>query len=318
MYLLSLGGFVLLFGGGEWLVRGAVIVARRFGISPLLIGMTVVAFCTSAPELMVSVSAALEGRAAISVGNVVGSNIANILLILGASSLVAPIVFKPAELRRDTAVMLGSTVLLVALALTGDIGRASGALMVFLLLLYIVYSYRSEAAGLSPAAELHEHEAEEFDSTPQQMWRGVFYLAGGLGALVLGSRWLIDGASAIAETFGVPEAVVGLTIVAVGTSLPELATSLVAAVRGHSDVAVGNVVGSNIFNVLSILGITAIITPIPVVEQIARFDVWVMLGATVLLVPFLVRSGRIGRRAGMVSLALYIGYTATLYLGIAG
>lgn len=318
MYLLSLGGFVLLFGGGEWLVRGAVIVARRFGISPLLIGMTIVAFCTSAPELIVSVSAALEGRAAISVGNVVGSNIANILLILGASALVAPIVFKPAELRRDTLVMVGSTGLLVALALTGNIGRLSGAFMVVLLLAYIVYSYRREAAGLSPVAELHEHEAGEFDSTPQQIWRGIFYLAAGLGALVLGSRWLIDGASAIAENFGVPEAVVGLTIVAVGTSLPELATSLVAAVRGHSDVAVGNVVGSNIFNILSILGITAIITPISVVEQIARFDVWVMLGATVLLVPFLVLTGRIGRRTGLVSLVLYVGYTVILYLGLAG
>ncbi len=318
MYLLALGGFVLLFGGGELLVRGAVIVSRRFGISPLLIGMTVVAFCTSAPELVVSVSAALDGYSAISVGNIVGSNIANILLILGISALIAPVVFRPAELRRDTVVMFGSTLLFVALALIGDIGRVSGAVMVFLLLVYIVYSYRSEVAGLSPAAVLHEHEAEEFSGTPQQPARGAVYLVIGLGALVLGSRLLIDGATQIAAGLGVPEAVVGLTIVAVGTSLPELATSVVAAARGHSDVAVGNVVGSNIFNILGILGITALVQPIPIAAQIVRFDTWVMLAVTMLLVPFLVRWGRIDRRAGVVFLVLYAAYIAALYMGVAG
>ncbi len=314
-YLLALGGFALLFGGGEMLVRGAVIVARRFGLSPLLIGMTIVAFCTSAPELVVSIAAALDGRSAIAVGNVVGSNIANLLLILGASALVAPIVFKPAELRRDSLVMLGATVLVIAFAFTGSIGLTRGTVLLLALLMFLVFSYRSEVSGVSPVAELHEHEGHEFDSTPQQPLRGAIYLVAGLGALVLGSRWLVDGASQLAASFGVPEAVVGLTIVAFGTSLPELATSLVAAARGHSDVAVGNVVGSNIFNLLGILGVTAMVKRIPIDPQIVQLDMWVMLAATLLVLPFLVKTGRIGRRSGVVGIVLYVAYTAYLYMG---
>ncbi len=313
MYVYALGGFVLLFGGGEWLVRGAVAVSRRFRLSPLLIGMTVVAWCTSAPELVVSMGAALEGRSDIAIGNVVGSNIFNILGVLGAAALIAPIVVRPSELKRDTAVMIASSLAIALVAQTGEIGRLAGAVLTAGIVAYVVISYRSELKDSKlPSAELHVHESEEIE-VPSSVWAGVGYLAGGLAALVVGSRLLIIGATDIALLLGVSEAVIGLTLVAVGTSLPELATSVVAAVRKHSDVAVGNVVGSNIFNLLGILGITSLVRPIGVAEQIARVDVWVMLAIAVALAPLLLIKGRIGRMAGAVSLALYVGYVVMLF-----
>ncbi len=315
MYLFALGGFVLLFAGGEWLVRGAVTVSRRMGVSPLLIGMTIVAFCTSAPELLVSLEAAGRGQVDIAMGNVVGSNIANVLLILGASALILPIAVKPAEVRRDTWVMLASIALLTGLSLFGVVERWHGALMVGALVAYVWYSYWTEADGHAPSAELHEHEADEFAGVTKRLWLGFVELAVGLAALVVGSRLLVNGAEEIARTFGVPEAVIGLTLVAIGTSLPELATSVMAAVRGHADVAVGNVVGSNLFNVLSIIGITAIVQPLPVSAGIASFDVWVMLASSALLVPLLLWRGRIGRVAGALFLVGYVAYVGLLYAG---
>jgi cation:H+ antiporter len=313
MYLYASAGFVLLFGGGELLVRGAISVAERFGLSPLLIGMTIVAFCTSAPELVVSVSAAMAGSSAIAVGNVVGSNIFNIIGVLGVSALIAPIAVSPAELRRDSSVMVTASIALVIVALSGSIGFATGFVLFFGILLYVVFSYRAELRRPDcPSAELHEHEAQEIEG-PRSLWLGVAYLVAGLAALVLGSRFLIDGATDIARTFGVAEAVIGLTLVAVGTSLPELATSIVAALRGHADVAVGNVVGSNIFNILSILGITAMIRPIEVSERIATVDVWVMLGVSVLLSALLLTRGRLNRITGAAFLAGYVFYVVALF-----
>jgi len=245
-------------------VRGAVSVARRFGLSSLLIGLTLVAAGTSAPELLVSVSAALQGNADIAIGNVVGSNIFNVLAVLGVSALIAPIVVKPAEVRRDTFVMAGAMIALAVISLSGLITRPIGVLLVLALVGYTYYSYRTELREKpAPSAELHEHEGEEF-AGPGSLWLGVLYIALGLGALVIGSDLLITGATGIARAFGVPETVIGLTLVAVGTSLPELATSIAAAFRGHSDVAVGNVLGSNIFNALLIIGTTATIRPIGV------------------------------------------------------
>ena len=312
MYLAAILGFVLLFGGGEGLVRGAVSVARRFGLSSLLIGLTVVAAGTSAPELLVSVSAALQGNADIAIGNVVGSNIFNVLAVLGISALIAPIVVKPAEVKRDTLVMVGAMLVLAAVSLTGLITRPIGLFLVLGLVGYTYYSYRTELREKpAPSAELHEHEGEEFEG-PGSLWLGILYIALGLGALVVGSDLLITGATGIARTFGVPETVIGLTLVAVGTSLPELATSIAAAFRGHSDVAVGNVLGSNIFNALLIIGTTAMVRPIGVAESIAHLDVWVMTGAALVLVPLLVRNGRIGRRAGAVLTAAYATYAVLL------
>jgi cation:H+ antiporter len=315
MYLFALGGFVLLFAGGEWLVRGAVSVSRRMGISPLLIGMTIVAFCTSAPELLVSLEAALRGQPDMAVGNVVGSNTANVLLIIGISALISPIVVKPAELRRDTLVMLGSVTLFAGLAMRGTLQGWHGGLMVGTLIAYVWYSYWSEIYRHAPGAELHAHEADEFAGVTRKLWLGLAELAGGLAALVVGSRMLVTGASDIALSFGVPEAVIGLTLVALGTSLPELATSVMAAARGHADVAVGNVIGSNLFNSLGIIGITALVEELPVTEAIASFDIWVMLASALVLTVFLLWRGRIGRIAGGAFLATYVVYIGILYAG---
>ncbi|MHB1323849.1 MAG: calcium/sodium antiporter [Coriobacteriia bacterium] len=313
MYLFTAAGFALLFGGGELLVRGAVAISRRFAVSPLLIGMTVVAWCTSAPELVVSLGAALEGRSDIAVGNVVGSNIFNVLGVLGAAAVIAPIAVRPKSLRRDVAWMIGSSIALLLIVQTGVIGRAAGVLLAIGIAVYVWYSYRAETRDPSqPSAEVHTHESEEIQG-PQSAWVGAAYVAGGLAALVIGSRLLIIGATDIALALGVSEAAVGLTLVAIGTSLPELATSIVAAIRRHSDVAVGNVVGSNIFNILGILGLTAMVRPIEVVERIATVDTWVMLVVALVVTPLLVWRGRIGRLAGAVFLAAYVVYVTSLF-----
>lgn len=313
MYLYALGGFVLLFGGGELLVRGAVAVSRRFGLSPLLIGMTVVAGCTSAPELVVSLDAALAGNSDIALGNVIGSNLFNIAGVLGLAALITPILVKPAELKRDTSVMMAAGVALTGAMMLGSLSRVIGVLFSLAIVAYVVLSYRSELkAQASASAELHLHEAEELEA-PQSAWVGGAFLAGGLGALVVGSRFLIIGATGIAEAFGVPQAIIGLTLVAVGTSLPELATSVVAAVRGHSDVAVGNAVGSNIFNMLAILGLTSLVRPISVAERMMQIDIWVMMAAFVALALLLVWRGRIGRLAGVAFLGSYTAYSITLF-----
>jgi cation:H+ antiporter len=313
MYLSALAGFVLLFGGGEFLVRGAVMVSRRLGLPPLLIGMTVVAWCTSAPELVVSLGAALEGRSDIAVGNVVGSNIFNVLGVLGAAAIITPILVDPRALRRDTAVMLASAAALAVIATTGEIARLAALALLIALVLYVLLSYRSEARRPSlPSAALHEHESAEIEVTGSTL-SGIAYLAGGLLTLVIGSRFLIVGASEIARTFGVAEAVIGLSLVAVGTSLPELATSIIAALRRHPDVAVGNVVGSNIFNILGILGITALVRPIGIAEQIVSVDIWVMVGVTLLLAGTLLWRGRIGRPVAGLFLLGYVAYLVALF-----
>jgi cation:H+ antiporter len=315
MYLSAGIGFVLLFGGGELLVKGAVAVARRFGLSPLLIGMTIVAFCTSAPEMVVSVDAALAGSSDIALGNVVGSNIFNVLGVLGITALVAPISVVPRGLRRDMAVLIGSSVALALMAQAATIGATAGALCIAGIVVYVVLSYRAELRHPgSPEAELHGREAAEV-TAPASLWSGLAYLATGLAMLVVGSRALVTGATEIARTYGMSEAVIGLTLVAVGTSLPELATSVMAAFRGHSDVAVGNVVGSGIFNILGILGVTAVLRPITVASQMAAVDVWVSVAVAVLLVPFLLRRGHIGRVAGAWFTGLYVVYTLVLLRG---
>jgi cation:H+ antiporter len=275
--------------------------------------MTIVAFCTSAPELVVSVGAALEGSSDISIGNVIGSNIFNILGVLGAAALIAPIVVDPHELKRDITVMIVSAVLVALVAQLGEFGRLAGAVFATGIVLYVWLSYRSELSNPRlPSAELHAHEAEEIETTVSLPF-GAGLLGAGLAALVIGARLLILGATDIARDFGIPEAVIGLSLVAIGTSLPELATSAVAAARKHSDVAVGNVVGSNIFNALGILGVTALLRPVGVAEQIARVDVWVMLAISIALAPTLLVRGRIGRTLGAAFLLAYLLYAVFLF-----
>lgn len=314
-YAMAVAGLVLLFFGGELLVRGAVAVARRFGISPLVIGLTIVAAGTSAPELVVSLLAALDGKPDIALGNVVGSNIANILLILGAAAILSPMRADPVLIRRDGLVMIGASLLLVALALTGSFERWQGGIMIAGLLAFTAWAYVSERRGAAPG-KLHAEEAEEMSDIPLGPWIAVGAVVGGIAILVAGSELLVEGAVAIATAVGILEAVIGLSLVAIGTSLPELATAIVAALRRHADVAIGNVIGSNIFNILGILGVTAVVTPIPASPQIAGFDMWVMLAVAVLLLPFLATGGRLDRREAALLLVGYAAYITWLYQGM--
>lgn len=327
--ILLLGGFVLLVIGGELLVRGAVAVAQRFGMSPLLIGLTLVGFGTSTPELVTSVQAALAGSPGIAIGNIVGSNIANILLILGLSAFIAPVAVGMAALKRDGAVVLAAALLFAAISVTGSLGQITGASFLALLACYIVYAYWQEtsaAKGGHTAAyekaeaygELHEGAASPKTTDAAVPRRPgvaipILIALAGLATVILGGKLLVDGAVAIAREFGVAESIIGLTVVAVGTSLPEFVTSLVAAFRRHSDVALGNIMGSNIYNLLGIGGVTALISPTTVPLRIAEFDNLVMVAASIALLIFAATGLRIGRREGLLLAASYAVYVWTLW-----
>lgn len=314
MILSLIAGLALLALGGELLVRGAVGLAQRLGVSPLLAGLVIVGFGTSTPELATSVQAAWAGSPGIAMGNVIGSNIANILLILGLSALVLPLAVNRAAFRRDAIALGGSTILCVAAVLLGTVGRMSGAVLVACLAGYLIWAYRSERAFAD--AEGQRHEAEAADTTPAV--RGLVPLAlmvvAGLAAAIFGAGLLVDAAIALAGSLGMSEAVIGLTVVAVGTSLPELIACLIAVARKHADVALGNIVGSNIYNVLGILGTTALIQPLSVPPELAQFDIWVLLGVTALLIAQLRSGWTVSRAEGGLLFALFVGYTAFLVM----
>jgi len=292
-YILFVIGLVALFFGGEFLVRGASAVARHFRLSPMVIGLTIVGFGTSAPELLVSVQAAWDGQPGIAIGNVLGSNIANILLILGLSAAIAPLVIHASKLWRDFGVMIGATALIWWMLADGTITRLDGVILVAGILAYLAMSLMSG-------------KVEEPDDEPMmEQWKAWGFTLLGLVVLVIGARLLVDSATQIAQAYGISEAVIGLTIVAVGTSLPELATSIVAVIRKQTDIAIGNVVGSNIFNLLSILGITALITPIPAEARFAAIDMWWVMGASLAVVVLSVVLKGIPRLAGIGLLATY-------------
>ncbi len=299
------------------LVRGAVALSRRLGLSPLFVGMTVVAFGTSAPELVVSLVAVLEGAPAIAVGNVVGSNVANIMLILGISALIFPIACHPRFLQRDGSMVLASTLLFAALAMTGELGAGAGLVMLICLAGYLSYSYRRDRRDQQAAAEI-VREVEELGALTQPTFLMVVKILGGIAGVVLGSELFVVGGVAVARQFGISEAVIGLTMFAIGTSLPELVTAAVAARHQHSDLALGNVVGSNIFNLLAVMGVVAVVHPIAIPAQILQFDLWVMVGVTFAFVGIAYFLRRISRLMGLVFLLLYILYVATLYVGGAG
>lgn len=301
-------GIGLLFVGGEALIRGALSAAKRLGVSPLLSGLVIVGFGTSAPELVVSVDAAINGQPDISVGNVVGSNIGNILLILGLCAMISPMVVHPLALRRDGSSMVAATLLLMALAAGSALNRLDAAILLTALAAYLTWAYRTERHQPIPAAAVHEAEASELQALPQSPLMTGISILGGLVLLIAGARILLIGAVSLATSAGLSEAFIGLTLVAVGTSLPELAVSLMAALRRHADVAVGNVLGSNIFNALGILGVSAILQPLPLADRIAWFDQWVMLAAAVLLLVFLYTGRRLSRIEGGVLLLGYIAY----------
>ncbi len=298
-YIYLLVGLVGLFFGGEALVRGSVGIARRMAIPPLLIGLTVVGFGTSTPELLVSVDAAWRGVPDIALGNIVGSNIANILLIIGLSALIWPIKVMGATLRRDTAVMMAAALVLVPVFAMGQLVRLSGVILVAGLAAYLIWAYRQP--GDMEAEDVGVH-------APASALVSSLWVIGGLVALMVGARFLVDGAVSIARGYGISEAFIGLTIVAVGTSLPELATSLIAAFRRQSEIAIGSIVGSNIFNVLGILGVTAIIAPIPVASRFLTFDLPIMIAVSLILTALLLTRPAIGRWVGVAMLAGYAAY----------
>ena len=315
--LMLAAGLALLVLGGELLVRGAVAIAKRLGVSPLMIGLTLVGFGTSTPELVTSLQAALAGSPGIAVGNVVGSNTANILLILGLAAVIRPVTATPAAFRRDGSVLVLAALLCGWVTLAGEIGRGAGTFFLAALLGYIVLTYRLERQSADPSAELHAAEAEAARPMPGSPLLAVASVLGGLVLTIVGARLLVEGAIELATGFGVSETIIGLTIVAVGTSLPELVTSLMAALRGQSDVAFGNVIGSNIYNVLGILGLTALVQPLAVPAEIATLDIWVMLAATAVLLVVTLTGWRVTRLEGGLMLSAYAGYLAWLTLAAA-
>jgi len=313
MYVELVAGFVLLLVGGEALVRGAVAAARSLGVSPLMIGLTLVGFGTSTPELVTSLEAAFIGSPGIAIGNVVGSNIANILLILGLAAVIAPVACSPSTLRRDGSIVLVAAVACAVVCMVGYIGRLEGVLFVVAICAYVTWTYLQERASRDPSAELHRAETELVEPGPRNLGLALLLAGTGIGATILGAKWLVDGAVVLAGTLGVSDTVIGLTVVAVGTSLPELVTSVVAALRRHSAIALGNVLGSNIYNVFAILGITALVHPLEVPAAILDRDVWVMLAATLLLLGACWTGRRICRIEGGLFLLAYGVYMGVLF-----
>jgi cation:H+ antiporter len=319
---LLLAGLILLVLGAEALVRGASRLANSLGISPLIVGLTIVAYGTSSPEMAVSVQSSLAGQADIALGNVVGSNIFNVLAILGISALVAPLVVAQQLIRLDVPIMIGVSVLAMFFGLDGKIQPSDGIVLVIgciLYTLFLIYQSRKEK-NLEVQAE-YAREYGLVKSLSIAQWAiNLGLIVGGLGLLVQGSRWLVDSSITVARALGVSELVIGLTLVAAGTSLPELATSLIASFRGERDIAVGNVVGSNIFNILAVLGVSAIVSPagITVSDAALRFDLPVMIAVAVACLPIFFTGNVIARWEGFLFLGYYLAYTLYLILDSSG
>jgi cation:H+ antiporter len=318
-FILFLVGIVLLVFGAEWLVRGSSRLAVVVGISPLVIGLTVVAFGTSAPELAVSVRAAWSGNPDIALGNVVGSNICNVLLLLGLSALIAPLVVAQQLIRLDVPIMIGVSALLYGLAFDGRIDRWDGLLLFGGILAYTAFAVIKGRQEQQVAVTSEYDQA--FGVTPRPSGTAVVLhnlalIVLGLGMLVFGAHWLVDGAVAAAHWLGVSELIIGLSIVAVGTSLPEIATSIIATLRGERDIAVGNVVGSNLFNILAVLGLSSVVSPsgVAVAPEALRFDLPVMIGAAIACLPIFFTGNRIARWEGALFFAYYLAYLTYLIL----
>ncbi|EEB82466.1 calcium/sodium antiporter [Roseobacter sp. GAI101] len=306
IYLQLALGFVLLVAGGEALVRGAVSLAARLKVSPLLIGLTLVGFGTSTPELVTSLQAAFDGYPGIAVGNVVGSNTANILLILGVAAMITPMSLARKGFLRDGIALAAATALCAGVVLYGALDRSLGAIFLAGLFVYLGVAYLSDRENTARAAEIDG--VSHIDALPGSNRMAFALAVGGIGITILGARLAVDAAVVLAGLWGISETVVGLTIVAVGTSLPELVTSVMAALRREQGIAFGNVVGSNIYNILGILGVTAVVKPIAVPPQIAQFGIWVMGAATLGLIAVVGATQRISRGVGLLSLGAYAGY----------
>ncbi len=305
-------GLAMLAGGAEILVRGGSQLAVRWGVNPLVIGLTVVAFGTSAPEMAVSVSGALRGSPSIALGNVVGSNVFNTLAILGTAAIIAPLKVHAVVIRRETPIMIGVTLAVFVLAGNGWLGRFEGIVLVSALFGYTVFCLRS---ARREAPEIAKEYAASIPPRPAApLWRPAVFVAGGLALLIAGSQVLVHSAVAMASAWGVSEKIIALTLVAAGTSLPELATSLVAAVRKETDIAVGNIIGSNIFNLLGILGVTAIVAPLAVDAAALRIDFPVMALVSLAVLPVMLSSHSISRTEGIVLSLGYVVYAFWLLM----
>lgn len=317
-----IAGLVLLVAGAEILVRGASRLARGIGISPLVVGLTVVAFGTSAPEMAVSIGASLAGQADLALGNVVGSNIFNVLLILGLSALVAPLVVSRQLVRLDVPLMIAVSVLVLLMGIDGRISRLDGAILFAGILSYTAYlihqGRRESREGRTAAQQTEPPDAVQTPPPPQTLsfLKNISLIVGGLALLVLGANWLVDSAIQIAQALGVSELIIGLTIVAAGTSMPELATSVIAGLRGERDIAVGNIVGSNIFNILAVLGLSALVSTdgVAVAREALSFDIPVMIGVALICLPIFFSGYLISRWNGALLLFYYLIYTTFLLM----
>lgn len=301
-------GLVMLIIGADLLVKGAARLAAAFGIPALVIGLTVVAFGTSAPELAVSVKAAFAGEAELAVANVVGSNIVNVLLILGVSAVILPLMISKQLIRQDVPIMVGLSVLLVMMVQDGQLAKFESVILVVALFSYTWFLFWQ---GKKQGANVGDDEVKELLAEPHPVWQSLAFVLVGLLLLVFGSGYLVDSAVQLATAWGVSEAVIGLTIVAIGTSMPEMMTSVVAAMKGERDIAVGNVVGSNIFNIVCVLGISGVVSPNPLLvgSQLAQIDIPVMLAVAMLCVPFFFAGSILNRIEGALFLLLYAAYT---------
>jgi cation:H+ antiporter len=312
MTLLELfAGLLVLLAGGDSLVRGASRLARSLGVSPLFIGLVLVGFGTSTPELVTSVQAALIGSPGIAIGNIVGSNLANILLILGLTAIIAPVPAPRASLLRDGVLVVATAILMALLAGVGTFGRVTGLVLLAVLAAYLAYAWRMERSDGAEARADIPHPEEK--PSPASLAKNIALTLGGLIGVMLGGRFLVNAAVDIAETIGVSQAVIGLTVVAIGTSLPELVASMIAAFKRQTDIALGNILGSNIYNILGIGGITAVVSPVEVPGEMISFDIPVMVLASLALILFAWTGGRLARREGVALFGGYLAYMALLW-----
>ncbi len=307
-----IGGLLLLVIGGEVVVKGAVSVARRLDISTVVIGLTIVAFGTSAPEAVISLQASLSDHPDIALGNVIGSNLANMLLVVGTTAILWPILTHRQLARRDGTVMMAITLLVCFLGFDGEISRTDGAILLLMMVLYTLFTLYV-AKQESADAHLVEELEEEMQAPPKSMPVSLALVAGGIGLLVIGADVLITGASELARTFGISEAVIGVTIVAVGGSAPELVTSVVAAFRKHADIGLANIVGSNIFNLSGVVGLAGVAAPMAVAPQFIGFDAPILLGVTAIFFVVMLTAKKLGRLSGAAMFALYVAYIMWQY-----
>jgi cation:H+ antiporter len=314
-FMLGLGALVV---GAEALVRGASKIALSLGISPLVVGLTIVAMGTSSPEIAVSVGAVLNGSNDIAIGNVVGSNILNVLFVLGISAVITPLAVHSQIIRQEVPIMIGASVILAVMVIDRHLGRLESVLLLALLVAYMVFLVRQSRAESAETRDAYEGAASRREAAWDSHWAvQLLLIVAGLALLVLGAEWLVESAVAFAQALGVSDLIIGLTVIAVGTSMPEIATSILAAVRGERDIAVGNVIGSNTFNILGCLGLSGVVSAdgLGVPPAVLHFDLWVMLAVAIACLPVLMLRKQIGRRRGLLFLAYYVAYVVYLILG---